>query len=246
LHLRFDVRGAQLDAALDCEADVFLHWYGNTRAQLEEEYGPYAEQSAFISLADDDGEVVAACRLITPGPLGLKSLVDIGGPPWNVDGQRAAAAAGLDLASTWDIATLGVRPRLGAGGMLAAAALYHGLVRVQRANQVRFAVSILDEKVRGLLASIGVRMRPIPGTTTAPYLGSAASTPVYGDCAAMIDSQRREQPDAYRLVALGVGLHGVEVPGDQAFRLREHDLVIQLPGQAAWAHATPGSSGSDS
>lgn len=246
LHLRFDARGPLLDAALDCEAAVFLRWYGNTREQLAAEYGPYADHSAFITLADDDGHVVAVCRLITPGPLGLKTLTDIGGAPWHVDSTRAAAAIGLDPARTWDIATLGVRPGLGAQGMLAALALYHGLSRVHRVNRVRHAVAILDDKVRGLFASIGVHLHAIPGTTTAPYLGSPASTPVYFDIAAMLDLQRRESPDTYRLVTLGVGLDGVEVPADDAFRLRERDLVIELPTSPSWAQAAPGRSGNES
>ncbi|HEY5184074.1 MAG TPA: hypothetical protein VIM19_04015 [Actinomycetes bacterium] len=245
LHLRFDVRGSLLDAALECEAAVFLQWYGNTRAQLDDEYGPYADHSTFLALADDDGQVIAACRLITPGPLGLKTLADIGADPWNVDGERAAAAAGLQPATTWDIATVGVRTGLGAEGMLASVALYHGLVKVQRVNRVRHAVSIMDDKVKGLMDALGVYMHPIPGTRSAPYLGSPASTPVYGDCAKMVDGQRRANPDAYRLVGLGIGLDGIEVPGDDAFRLRERDLVIQLPGLPVRAQATPGRSGSD-
>jgi hypothetical protein len=245
LHLGFDPRGPLLDAALDCEAAVFLRWYGNTREQLAEEYGPYADQSAFITLADDAGDVVAACRLITPGPHGLKTLADIGGAPWHVDGVAAAAAIGLDPARTWDIATLGVRPGLGARGMLAALALYHGLAKVERVNRVRHAVAILDEKVRGLFASIGVHVRTIPGTSTASYLGSPASTPIYLDVAAMLDGQRREAPDTYRLVTLGVGLDGIDIPADEAFRLRERDAVIQLPSSPSWAQAAPGLSGND-
>ena len=53
--------------------------------------------------------------------------------------------------------------------------------------------------------------RPIPGTAPAPYLGSSATTPLVGDVAAMIDAQRRQNLDAYRLMSLGVGLTGIDV-----------------------------------
>src|SRR4029453_7143857 len=38
LRLLFDVQGELLESARECEAEVFLRWYGNTREQLAEEY----------------------------------------------------------------------------------------------------------------------------------------------------------------------------------------------------------------
>lgn len=226
LRLVFDVQGSLLDAARACEADVFLAWYGNTAEQLDEEYGGYARSSVFIALADDAGGVAGACRLIVPGPAGLKTLHDMGGEPWHLDGPRSARAAGLDLESTWDVATLGVRDGAGAGGVMAAAALYHGLILATRVNQVSSLVSILDERVRTLLRSVGVITHPLPGATTAPYLGSKASTPVYGKMAHALDTWRRIAPDAFKLIAQGNGLHGVRVPDPAAFVLG--DRVIDL------------------
>lgn len=216
----FNPRGALLQSARDCEAEVFLRWYGNTRAELEQEYGPYEERSVFLVIADRHDEVTAAMRLIAPGGAhGLKTLNDIGRPPWEVDGRRSAMAAGIDIRSTWEVATLGVRRRGRAHEQHQSVALYHGLGAVHRANGMSAFVAILDDTVRRLLGSVGLITQVLPGTRSGPYLGSVASTPVYAHCAQMVDNQRRRFPDAHRLVTLGVGLDGIEVPAPDAFRL---------------------------
>ena len=218
--LEFDVRGRLLEAARACEADVFWKWYGNSADELDREYGPYDAASAFLALVTDTDAVVGSCRVIVPGPAGLKTVADVSAPPWGVDGLCAAQAARLDLATTWDVATLGVRDGLDGQGRMASAALYHGLIQATRANQVSALVSILDERVRLLLRSVGVVTHPLPGAATRPYLGSSASTPVYGRMPQSLDTWRRIAPEAYRYIALGVGLDAVAVPTLDAFRLR--------------------------
>ncbi len=217
--LHFDPQGAVLASARECEAEVFLRWYGNTREQLAQEYSRYDAHSSFLALADPDGHVLAAARLISPGPAGLKTLDDVSSPPWGVDGRRVAHAARMDLNSTWDVATIGVRRGAPGGGVASALALYHGLVLVGRANHVSGFVAILDEKVRRLLNAVGLQFHPLPGTATGPYLGSTASTPVYAAYGPLLDTQRRTAPDAHRLITLGVGLDGVSVPGLEHFAL---------------------------
>ena len=220
LSLHVDPRGDLLDSARDCEAEVFLCWYGNTREQLAAEYGPYEDSSVFITIADASGHALAAARLLRPGgPAGLKTLADVGLPPWGVDGDRVAAAAGLDVATTWEIATISVRRRHGPLGLRLSFALYHGLIAVSEANGMTAFVAVLDERVRRLLASVGLPTRPLPGTVSAPYLGSTCSTPVFAHCAAVLDHQRREFPDAYRLVTLGIGLEGIALPEPDAFHI---------------------------
>lgn len=208
--------GQLLQSALDCESEIFLRTFGNTKEQWAEEYGDYEDASHFLALADDAGEAVGVCRVITPSPAGLKTVNDVARPPWQVDGPRALRASGADPARTWDVATIAVRPDSRVTP-LASAALYHGLVLLTRANDVRWIVMMLDERARRLLAIAGFVARPIPGTTPAPYLGSAMSTPLVGDVAAMIDGQRRTNPDAYRLITLGVGMTGIEIPPLDAF-----------------------------
>lgn len=218
--MHVDPEGDLLESARECEAEVFLRWYGNTRAELDAEYSPYEDSTVFLAIADDEAQVVGAVRLLVPGgPAGLKTLVDVGRDPWGVDGVRSALAAGLDLGSTWEIATLGVRGQDRADGLRLSYALYHGLISVCLANGMTSYVAVLDERVRRLLHSVGLTTRALPGARTAPYLGSPASTPVFTQCAPTLDTQRREMPDAYRLVTLGVGLDGITVPAPEEFRV---------------------------
>lgn len=220
LRLVFDPQGPVLEAARDCEAEVFLTWFGNTREQLGDEYGPYEDSSVFMVVADEGDDVLAAVRLLVPGGrAGLKTLVDVGEEPWGVDGQRAAAAVGIDPSSTWEVATLGARGDSAVDGARLSVALYHGLMTVARVNEMTSFVAILDQRVRRLLSSVGILTRPLPGTRPASYLGSEVSLPVYSHYASMRDNQRRRFPDAYRLVTLGVGLDGVSVPPADHFRL---------------------------
>jgi hypothetical protein len=221
ISMHFDAQGSMLESARDCEAEVFLRWFGNTREQLDDEYGAYEDSSVFLVLADRHDEVVGASRLLVPsGQAGLKTLVDVARDPWFVDGTRAAAAVGMDLATTWEVATIGVRHGSGATGLRLSLALYHGLTTFAQVNRMTSFVAILDERVRRLLGSVGVVTRALPGTTAAPYLGSAASTPVYAHFLPMLENQRKNFPDAHRLVTLGVGLDGVSVPALETFRLR--------------------------
>ena len=213
--LHFAPEGDVLSAARACEHDVFLAEYGNTREQWDEEYGPYEQSSVFLAVTGEDGEALAALRLILPGVVGLKSLVDTARPPWFVDGERAARAAGMSLARTWDVATIAIRKGAGAQGMLSAA-LYHGVYRAVLANNGRWIVMILDDRARRLLNAVGVYTHPLPGTRPGPYLGSGASTPLWGDLVQMADRQRRTDPDAHRLINLGVGLGGVSLPASYA------------------------------
>lgn len=221
LRLTFDPTGDLLEAARGCEAAVFLRAYGNTREQLQDEYGAYEAASVYIALHDDAGEVLGMCRLIRPSAAGLKTLHDAARPPWSVDVDRAVRAARLDLEQTWDVATLGCRRGLKGPGRLASAALFHGLVMAVRANGIRTAVMIIDERVRSLLGSAGMTGHTLPGTGPARYLGSAASTPVYRHCDQAFDQQRITNPDSFRLYTQGIGLDGISVPDLAAFRLRQ-------------------------
>lgn len=224
LTLHFNVHGALREAALDCEEAVFLEAFGNTRNQLEEEYGPYNDQSLFVAVADDSGHVVGAARLITPGPAGLKTLNDVAREPWGIDGLRAAAAADIDVSRTWDIATLGVRRDFRGAKLMVAIAIYHAIMKSTRINEVRTATAIMDTHAFRVLADAGYLFSSLPGTAAAPYLGSEASVPVYGHWSGLADAQRRMFPDLYRLITLGVGLDGITVPDDGAFELRPQNI----------------------
>jgi hypothetical protein len=221
LRLVFDPPDGLLKSARECEAEVFLRWFGNTRDQLAEEYGPYEDASVFVAVADDQDEVRAAARLLVPGgAAGLKTLADVENPPWGANGDRVVRALHLDLSSTWEVATLGARARTAAEGERLSMALYHALMTIAQVNDMSAYVAILDHRVRRLLSSVGILTRPLPGTFPTSYLGSESSVPVYAHYAPMRDAQRRRFPDAYRLVTLGAGLDGISVPGMEQFQLR--------------------------
>lgn len=220
LRLVLDPTGDELAAARQCEADVFLEAYGNTPEQLEAEYGPYEDHTTFLAILQDDGLAVATTRLIAPGPAGLKTLNDVGRPPWRVDGLRSARAAGVDPAHTWDVATIAVRPGAGRGG-LCASALYHAIVATAFANDVDYMVMIMDSHARQLLSGLGMQTLALPGTKTGEYLGSPSSTPLWVNLRRMFELQRQDNPDAYRLIHQGVGLDGIALPTDWTWRRPE-------------------------
>ena len=218
--LHFNPAADVLAAARDCEAAVFLDHYGNTAEQWDEEYGPYDDSSVFLAVTEPGGDAVACMRLILPSMVGLKTLVDVGRRPWSVDGNRAARAAGMSVHQTWDVATIGIRRGV-RGGALLSAALYHGLFRAVRANSARWVVMIIDDRARRLLNAVDILTTPLPGTRSAPYLGSESSVPLWGEMARMADHQRRVNPDAHRLINLGIGLDGITVPEPAAFVVAE-------------------------
>lgn len=231
LRLVFNPVGDLLEASRQCEADIFLQWYGNTRDQLAAEYGPYEQNSVFVALADERDEVVGTVRFLVPGGAGLKTLDDMALAPWGADPMRSAAAAGIDPARTWDCATLGLRSDVGDSRVKLSLALYHGLVLALRVNQVRTVIAILDQRVHRMISSVGLILHTIPGAGTAPYLGSGASTPVYGHMAVGLDNQRRINPDAHRLVTLGIGLDGVSVPEPDAFLWTPRVPALSVPSR---------------
>ncbi|UQX88350.1 hypothetical protein M6D93_19015 [Jatrophihabitans telluris] len=217
--LHFDARGDVKSAAEQCEAEVFLQAYGNTTEELAEEYGPYEATSSFIAVTDTDGDAVACIRLITPSPLGLKTVNDLSRPPWNVNGRQAGRAAGLTLDNFWDVATFGVR-KGAAGGMLLSAALCHALVRGWTVNEVDGIVMIMDERARRVFGAIGLQCHRFPGAPPGPYLGSPISTPLWGFSEQLVRTQRRVNPEAHRLISLGVGLDGISLPDTEGFRMK--------------------------
>jgi hypothetical protein len=78
--LVFDVRGPMLEAVRACEAEVFHKWYGNTREQLEQEYGPFDSSSAFLALVDERSEVLGTCRVATATTPGRRTVASSARP----------------------------------------------------------------------------------------------------------------------------------------------------------------------
>lgn len=233
-------------AAFAHEAAVFGSVYSVPYDFHVAEFAPYEAQSAFLVVVDQQDDVRATMRLITPGPTGLKTIVEAARSPWFLDSERAARAVGLDLATTWDVATLAVGSKLGRDRLVVTAALYHGLTIAARRNRVTSLLMTVDERVRGILQTyFGLYTTAFPGATPQPFEGSPASTPTYGHCAEMLSAQRRQNPDAYRLLTLGVGLDGVAVPSEEHFDLLERALALSTvdaaeTAEVAEAAAAPG------
>jgi hypothetical protein len=171
-------------------------------------------------------------RLIVPSEVGLKSLADVAHAPWSIDGVRAARAAGIALTQTWDVATIAIRKRAARSGLLSAA-LYRGLLLATRANAARWIVMIMDVRARRVLNTAGLQTRVLPGASIAPYLGSDASVPLWAEVAPMVDNQRRVNPDAYRLITLGIGMDGVSVPQPSEFVLPARVPAFQAVSDSA-------------
>jgi len=213
LRLVLDPVGEELDAALACEAEVFLSTYGNTAEEFEREYGPYADHTGFMTVLDEAGSALATTRFIAPGPAGLKTLNDTARAPWGIDGLRSARAAGIDPERTWDVATIAVR-RTPGRSTLCSAALYHGIVTAALANGIDSIVMIMDARPRSLLSASGLVPNVLPGTGEGAYLGSPRSIPLWANLHRMFDQQRRTNPESYRLIYQAIGLDGVALPTD--------------------------------
>lgn len=232
VRLVVDPRGDALEAARACEADVFDARFGDGRAVLDEWFASHEHASVFVALMDDGGRAVAAGRCILPGPSGLKldqSLEE----DWQVDPGATTAAVGLDPATTWEVASISVRPRPDGVGQVWTAALLHGLLELTRVGGATAVVAVLDEVARALLGRAGVTFQAFPGCSPRPYCGSPASTPVYTVLDAMRSHQRRTAPEFYRLVTQGAGLHGVELPDPAQFVLRPRVLDLRAVPEPA-------------
>jgi len=214
-------------AAFAHEASIFGSVYSVPYDFHVAEFAPYEAQSAFLVVVDQEERVRATMRLVTPGPAGIKTIVEAARSPWFLEAERAADAVGLDLAKTWDVATLAVGSGLGRDRLVVTASLYHGLTVAARRNRVTSLLMTVDERVRGILETyFGLYTTALPGAVPKPFEGSPASTPVYGHCADMLTAQRKLNPEAYRLLTLGVGLEGVEIPSEQQFDLLERALAL--------------------
>ena len=213
LRLTLAEDAATAAAAAAVESAVFLEAFGNTPEMLQTEYGPYRAQSQFVVVLDEREAAGVIRVIVSDGGLPLKSFVDAASDPWRLDVLASAAAVGLDMDATWDVATLAVAPsyRSGASSSEVAFAAYHGLYSLSLLSGARFWVTILDSAVLSLLQSLGLPFRPLPGATAQPYLGSAASVPCYcvvDECATAVT---RARPELMPYLATGEAFRHVDV-----------------------------------
>jgi hypothetical protein len=193
-------------AVLACELDVLHHWFGDTPDLLDQAYGRYADDTAFVSLWWR-GAVVGFSRFIRPGRHPLKTLDDVSKEPWGVDGAAAVTSAGADLTRTLDLATLGVRRHDGAAPARTGLLLYRAMFLTLQANDVGWLVAIVDSTARRALERYGLHESDIPGTGPREYMGSPACSPVLFDVASTLGS------------SAGRALDGLVVPPADQLRL---------------------------
>ncbi|WP_336921795.1 hypothetical protein [Aquipuribacter sp. SD81] len=239
MRLVFAPSGAELEAALECEGDVFEQRFGESREHLRGSLAAHEDTSVFLAVLASDGTAVAASRLVTPGSRRHKTLDYLAEAPWGLDADECADLAGVRLESTYDVATLCVRPRSEGEGALWTAALCHGMFQIAKANGVSHTVALLDEGARARLAAVGIIYTAFPGASPQPFDGSPATTPVYASMTEMVERQRRDFPEAYALIGKGLGLSGVHVPSLEHFRVPALPVTLDVR-ESRWDVAAAG------
>lgn len=218
--------GAEL--ARHVERVVFLETFGNTPELLAKEYGPYEDSSIFFCVIDHiRGVPAGTMRVLLPSPAGFKTIDDVA-PVWGEPLEAMAARTGLDidLARTWDIATLAVAPdyRGKATMGLVSMGLYQALALATPPCGVEWLLAILDVPVfRMIRWKLRMPMVGFAGVPALPYLGSPASMPAWCNVA---DTERRlaaSDPDLHALYFKGVGM-------EPAVRPLDHASVLELAG----------------
>ena len=218
--------GAQL--ARHVEQLVFLETFGNTAELLAKEYGPYDDASIFLCVVDHLRALPAGVmRIIRPSTAGFKTMHDVE-PVWGEPMATMAARTGLciDPSRTWDIATLAVAPEYrGKATMgLVSMGLYQGLALAAPRCGIEWLVAVLDMPVLRMIRwKLRMPMAGFSGVAPRPYLGSAASLPVWCNVA---DTERRiatTDPDVHALYFQGAGM-------EMAVRPLDVDAAAQVVG----------------
>jgi hypothetical protein len=206
----FPCSGADLVAARTCEQVVFGRHFRNTPEELAVEYGPYEPTTAFGGIFAADGTALGAVRLVRPGELPLKTLVDAGAPPWSLSPRAIEEVTGVDVAATWDVASFGVDTVAAGADPRIAVALLSVLFGAFRDNAVVGFVAILDSAARRPLSGLGVRVLDLPGARPEPYLGSGRSVPVHRRVADLHLEHERSTPSMHPQVFHGRGIEGLD------------------------------------
>jgi len=221
-----DGQDSHSDLGRFVESAVFDEYFGNDLGLMAEEYGPYDNDSTFLTVLDYEREgPVGTIRIIRPSDAGLKSLTDLVTPssPWYRDEdmtERWLTALGNDLGHTVDIATMAIMPsyRSRHSTRGASAALYSTCIRWSLSRGYNCWVTIVDRNIYDMVQSWGEPMKPFPSTEMRPYLDSPASLPVYfelyeglekiKDFDKIMSERLGEVLDIYGLYTRGAGLEG--------------------------------------
>jgi hypothetical protein len=215
------------------ERTVFYEAFGDTPELLAKEYDPYEDASLFFCVVDQLRKLpVGAGRIVVPAPggPGLKTINDIPAV-WGVPAEEMIERSGLamDLARTWDVATLAVMPeyRRSASAGLVSAALYHAGLRSALRCGIELMIAILDEPVFEMARiHFHAAFTPLGGAPAKQYMGSARSYPVWIRPGEWVDRVRQSDPAMYDFLVEGEGLR-------EMMRLPDWDDVAGLVAEVS-------------
>lgn len=204
--------GRFADLGRTVELEVFGEVFGDDRALLEREYGPYEQASRFLVVMDQRRRQAAGVlRVIENSAAGLKTLRDIAGEPLGIPQAEVQARHGIaDLDRCWDVGTLAVRRgyrRSGVRRTTLSLLLYRALyVHAVRAG-VEHVVTAMHGHAHRRLLALGVPFVPICDSEPFDYAG-VTSTALHGhvpDFVARIEAHHRRSragnPLAWALLA---------------------------------------------
>jgi hypothetical protein len=229
---RHDEPGADLARTL--ETLVFWDAYDESPEVQEAEFLHYDDASFFFCVIDHRRSVPAGMmRVIVPSAAGLKSLNDLrrmwGESP---DEVIARTGMGLDVAKTWDVATMaiadGYRGKAAKG--LVALALYQSLTLAALRCGVEWFVAVFDLPVFRLVRwKLRLIFTGYEGLAPVAYLGSDAAIAAWCD---VLEAERRLAEDAelHELLVLGTGLEAAVRTVDLS---AIDDLDVELKARAA-------------
>ena len=224
--------GRFADLGRTVELEVFGAVFGDDRAKLEAEYGPYDQASRFFVVMDQRRRRAAGVlRVIENSAVGLKTLRDIAGPLGLSEAEVRARHGIGDLDRCWDVGTLAVRPeyrRSGTRRRTVSLLLYRALYVHALRTGVEHVVTAMDRHAHRVLLTLGVLFVPVCGSEPFDYMGSPC-TALHGsvpDFRAGVEAHsrrlRRHHPLAWcflsgpiRKLAHGQGLDGrLQPPAD--------------------------------
>lgn len=238
------------DIARTIECQVFEPAFGNDAPDMQEQYGPYEQQSQFRLAVDRASvEPMGALRNIKNGPAGFKTLNDLATHfirvgeilPENAQDfiQELLDHHGItDLDKCWDIGTVAVPPQYRFDkGYLTSIQLYRGMHVAAMTEGIEHFVSMIDANAHRILVKyLGIPFKALGGIGPVAYLGSDKTYPVYGDASEFLKSANRKKKEmrermqgraAFELLGKAFGVL-VDGTGDEAYQFAINNETLKL------------------
>jgi ribosomal protein S18 acetylase RimI-like enzyme len=175
--------GPDDDAALlslQLTGSVFLEAFGNTPELLHREYAGLLPSMTHVVVLDKVAQAPVGALILQEAPAAeLKTLVDLTAPPWSTGVSASLAALHLapDDRTAADLLVMAVDGAFRNRG-IAQLLMYAGWVASVARGIDRWTAILDDGLLRGLDQLTAGAVVPIGSARSAPYLGSAGSTPI--------------------------------------------------------------------